>query len=96
MKLTDLVGLALPRFYNASKIKLYEVDLPKSSPSEAERTSKKSEDFLEQDVNLDLLFSEPLVASIQLDDVFHQSWEFVAYDDTSSVISGTSQATLQC
>ena len=91
VKLRDLVGLALPGYYNASKIKLYEVDLPEnSSPEENSRTSNGNE---EQEVNLDLLFSEPLIGSIQMEDAFHQSWASLASDDTSSILSGNSKMT---
>ena len=86
VKLIDLAGLALPGYYNASKIKHYDyvrehVSTPNMSPTEAP-----------VDLNQDL-FEAPVVGSVELIEEYDKLWAAVL-DDTQSSASSDSMITV--
>ena len=79
VKLMDLQGLALPGFYNASKIKHYEY----SPVSEATPTSHLPDEE-DIDPNLQELFAEPVVGSVELLTTYEAKWAAVIDDEYHS------------
>ena len=80
VKLIDLAGLALPRYYNASKIKHYDyvrkqVSTPNMPPTEEPI-----------DLNQDL-FEAPVVGSVEIVEEYDKIWAAVL-DDTHSTSHG--------
>ena len=79
VKLIDLAGLTLPGFYNASKIKHYEY----SQASENSPVNQLPEEE-EVDPNLQDLFAEPVVGSVELITTYSTKWAAVIDDENQS------------
>ena len=87
VKLVDLQGLALPGYYNASKIKHYEYVHDQVSTPDKSAT--------DDEVNLNhTMFDEPTVGSVKLIDDYDQLWAEVL-DETTQSVSGESMMTAQ-
>ena len=87
VKLIDLAGLALPGYYNASKIKHYEYVQDQVS------TPDKSTTDEEVDINHDM-FDEPTVGSVELIDDYDKLWAAIL-DETNHSVSSDSMITAQ-
>ena len=88
VKLVDLAGLALPGYYNASKIKHYDY------VQEQVSTPARQGNDEEIDINIQELFQEPTVGSVELVDEYDKLWAAVL-DETTSSVSGDSMITAQ-
>ena len=87
VKLVDLAGLALPGYYNASKIKHYEYVQDQVSTPDKSTT--------DEEVNLHHdMFDEPTVGSVELIDDYDKLWAEVL-DETNQSVSGESMMTAQ-
>ena len=76
MKLIDLAGLTLPGFYNASKIKHY--DYSQASKDSPVNQLSDDEDI---DPNLQELFAERVVGSVELITNYSTKWAAVIDDE---------------
>ena len=87
VKLVDLAGLALPGYYNASKIKHYEYVQDQVSTPDKSTT--------DEEVNLHHdMFDEPTVGSVELIDDYDKLWAEVL-DETNQSVSSESMMTAQ-
>ena len=82
VKLVDLAGLTLPGFYNASKIKHYEYS--HASDSLLVSHSTDEEDI---DQNLQELFAEPVVGSVELIDDYASRWAALIDDEMCACVA---------
>ena len=87
VKLVDLQGLALPGYYNASKIKHYEYVHDQVSTPDKVAT--------DDEIHLNhTMFDEPTVGSVELLHEYDQLWAEVL-DETNQSLSGESMITAQ-